>query len=213
MSHLNERLPIFTERFRELKGERNDTEFAEFLGISRQTVGFFGNGNRLPDAVRLVKISQKCGVSADWLLGISEAKSLDIEIQDICKKTGLSEEIVKFLLSPTESIENFNRLFSWEDFRDFLAQLHGFFHGIDVIKEIRDIAESELTTDECSGWLCCDTWSEAIFEVYRDYRFDRFEIIDFFTKIINRVEERENVKRNVEYTKKLCMRLDGEGED
>lgn len=97
MSHLNERLPIFTERFRELKGERNDTEFAEFLGISRQTVGFFGNGNRLPDAVTLVKISQKCGVSADWLLGLSETKALEGELKQVCNYTGLNNKSVQCL--------------------------------------------------------------------------------------------------------------------
>ena len=67
----NDRLPIFTESFRELQGERSNTEFAAFLGISRQTVGFYFNGDRVPDALTLVKISQRCGVSADWLLGLS----------------------------------------------------------------------------------------------------------------------------------------------
>lgn len=94
MGHLNERLPIFTERFRELKGKRNDTEFAEFLGISRQTVGFLGNGNRLPDALTLVKISQKCEVSADWLLGLSPVPTPDIDIKGICEQTGLSKNTV-----------------------------------------------------------------------------------------------------------------------
>lgn len=71
MERKNERLPIFTERFRELQGEQSNTEFAEFLGISRQTVGFYCNGDRVPDAVTLIKIAEKCGVSADWLLGMS----------------------------------------------------------------------------------------------------------------------------------------------
>ena len=71
MERKNDRLPIFTERFRELQGERSNTEFADFLGISRQTVGFYFNGDRVPDALTLVKISQRCGVSADWLLGLS----------------------------------------------------------------------------------------------------------------------------------------------
>ena len=43
MERKNERLPIFTERFRELQGDRSNTEFADFLGISRQTVGFYKN--------------------------------------------------------------------------------------------------------------------------------------------------------------------------
>ena len=75
MERKNERLPIFTERFRELQGARSNTEFAEFLGISRQTVGFYWNGDRAPDAVTLTKISEKCNVSSDWLLGLSQFRN------------------------------------------------------------------------------------------------------------------------------------------
>lgn len=71
MERRNDRLPIFTERFRQLQGEMSNTEFADSLGISRQTVGFYCNGDRVPDAVTLVKIAEKCKVSADWLLGVS----------------------------------------------------------------------------------------------------------------------------------------------
>ena len=66
------RLQIFTDRFRELQGDRSNTEFAKFLGISRQTVGFYCNGDRIPDALGIRDIAEKCGVSADWLLGLSD---------------------------------------------------------------------------------------------------------------------------------------------
>ena len=96
MERKNERLPIFTERFRELQGDRSNTEFADFLGISRQTVGFYYNGDRVPDAITLTKISQKCGVSADWLLGLSEYK--DSENERVCAKDlGLSEKSIEVL--------------------------------------------------------------------------------------------------------------------
>lgn len=36
----NNRLPIFTERFRELQGDRSNTEFADFLGISGKLLVF-----------------------------------------------------------------------------------------------------------------------------------------------------------------------------
>lgn len=70
------RFPKFTERFRELRGERDNTEFGKFLGISRQTVGFYYNGDRIPDALGLKQIAEKCGVSADWLLGLSEHRTI-----------------------------------------------------------------------------------------------------------------------------------------
>lgn len=227
MERKNDRLPIFTERFRELQGERSNTEFADFLDISRQTVGFYCNGDRVPDALTLVKISRKCGVSADWLLGISDAKSLDINVQDICKKTGLSENIVKYLLNNQgyskddeiagfAPIKNFNRLFSAEDFHGFLVMLCVFFGGIDAIKEIRDRAEDELLTvqeiyDEDQLLLCCDKWFREISGAYKEYRYSRFEIIDSFTEIINNLEECEDVQWNVEATKELCSRINAGG--
>ena len=96
MERKNDRLPIFTERFRELQGEKTNTEFADFLGISRQTVGFYCNGDRVPDALTLIKISQKCGVSADWLLGLSDYKNKETESTS-AKELGLSEKSVNFL--------------------------------------------------------------------------------------------------------------------
>lgn len=71
------RFPIFRERFRELQGDMSNTEFAEFLGISRQTVGFYCNGERIPDALGVRAIAEKCNVSADWLLGLSNYPNYD----------------------------------------------------------------------------------------------------------------------------------------
>ena len=91
------RLPIFRERFEVLRAGRSNTEFAEFLGMSRQTVGFYLNGDRIPDAIGLMEIAQKCNVSADWLLGLSDTKSLDGEEKQVCKYTGLSRYAISQL--------------------------------------------------------------------------------------------------------------------
>ncbi len=93
----NNRLPIFTKRFRELQGERTNTEFADFLGISRQTVGFYCNGDRIPDAVVLRQIADKCEVSVDWLLGLSNEQTVEAEVRQICNYTGLSEKTIERL--------------------------------------------------------------------------------------------------------------------
>lgn len=91
MERKENRLPIFTKRFRELQGELSNTEFAEFLGLSRQTVGFYCNGDRLPDVITLLQIAKKCGVSTDWLLGSSDIKSYNAQPRIACELTGLSE--------------------------------------------------------------------------------------------------------------------------
>lgn len=91
------RFPIFRERFRELQGDMSNTEFAEFLGISRQTVGFYCNGERIPDALGLKSIAEKCNVSADWLIGLSDTKSIELDIKVACEYTGLTEEAIETL--------------------------------------------------------------------------------------------------------------------
>ena len=87
------RMPIFMERFSELRKEREMSQgaFAEFLDIARPTVGFYENGDRIPDAETLVKISQKCEVPTDWLLGISNIRRYEnVDISSL----GLSDEAI-----------------------------------------------------------------------------------------------------------------------
>lgn len=61
-------------RLREQRGLSQE-EFAEMLGVSRQTVSNWENGKATPDALRLGKICAVLRVSADELLGLSSKLS------------------------------------------------------------------------------------------------------------------------------------------
>lgn len=100
---MERRMPVFADRFIELRGKRTQGEFARFLGISRPTVGFYESGQRIPDALVLRQIAEKCNVSADYLLGLTNEKTPEQDIQAICKKTGLSEKSVSRIISGKES--------------------------------------------------------------------------------------------------------------
>ena len=80
------RFPAFKNRLLSLVGSQHATEFADKVGISRQTVGFYLKGTRIPDAFTLTQICEKCHVSADWLLGLSETKDVDSNRLDISLK-------------------------------------------------------------------------------------------------------------------------------
>ena len=116
------RFPCFRERLNDLmKNEQmSTTEFAEKLGLSRQTVGFYLNGDRIPDALTLRQICERCSVSADYLLGLSDAKSQNIEIQAVCSYLGLSEDAVASLHTDnydiTHSNAELNPFFESDDF-------------------------------------------------------------------------------------------------
>ena len=91
------RMPVFRDRFNLLRGDRTQAEFAAALGMSRATVAFYCAGDRIPDALTLRDIAEKCDVSTDWLLGLTDAKNRDATVQTLCYKTGLSEDAVHCL--------------------------------------------------------------------------------------------------------------------
>lgn len=88
------RLPKFSENFAKLRGEMSQAQFAEKLGISRATVGLYENGSRLPDALVLKNIAEKCGVSVDYLVGLVPEPTNKIDMRAMCEYTGLSEEVL-----------------------------------------------------------------------------------------------------------------------
>ncbi len=81
---------VFRERFDKLRADRSNTEFAAFLGISRQTVGFYLNDGRMPDAVTLAKIAVRCGVSTDYLLGLTDEATPNVDERAASEFSGLS---------------------------------------------------------------------------------------------------------------------------
>lgn len=95
------RYPEFKERLNLLaRNYKSVTDFADELGLSRQTVGFWLNGDRVPDADSLITISEKMNVSVDWLLGLVGIynSSNDTEEKAISDKLGLSGYAVNRLI-------------------------------------------------------------------------------------------------------------------
>lgn len=66
------RFPAFHKSFRDLQGDRTIKDFADYLELASATVGFYSAGTRIPDALGVRAIAEKCGVSSDWLLGLSD---------------------------------------------------------------------------------------------------------------------------------------------
>ena len=91
------RMPIFEERFKSLREAMNMTQdaFAEFLGISRPTVGFYEKGSRIPDAEVLCNIAKKCNITSDWLIGLTDQYDADAALVE--RTTGLSFDAIDML--------------------------------------------------------------------------------------------------------------------
>ena len=89
----------FAKRLRELRErkELNQKECAEKLGISRGSISFYENGERLPDIETIYNMAKFFSVSADYLIGLSDVKTTEHNIKEICEYTGLSESTVSAL--------------------------------------------------------------------------------------------------------------------
>ena len=84
---------ILNCRLRELMDgrEAKTEELANAVGIGSTGVRMWYTGYARPDLDKIAIICKFYGVSADWLLGLSEAQSMDMGSRDISEKTGLSD--------------------------------------------------------------------------------------------------------------------------
>lgn len=98
----------FAQRFSILRSGKTQSEFAELLGISRPTVGFYESGERIPDAITLGRIARICDVSADWLLGLSNVKSVERNIQVAAATLGISGKAAENLARISTETEDDN---------------------------------------------------------------------------------------------------------
>lgn len=88
---------IFKRRLKELRGDTKQQEVANAIGISRATLGYYENGDRKPDIEVLARIAEYFHVSCDYLLGFTDVKTPNEEVQNISNLTGLNEHSASFL--------------------------------------------------------------------------------------------------------------------
>lgn len=149
------KLPLFAERFREAIGERTITATAEQLKLTRPTISLYANGQRIPDAEILKRICELCDVSSDWLLGLTDEKRPQTDLQAVCRSSGLNLDSISRLKGYDS--RTVNALLSHEKFSD-------------VIWYIRKAAENkpDYYNDDPDGE----------FLALLDELDDRFEVLD-----------------------------------
>lgn len=62
---------IFSDRLVELKGDLSVRAFAKNIGFPQQTIDRYIKGESTPNADVICAVCQTCGVTSDWLLGLS----------------------------------------------------------------------------------------------------------------------------------------------
>lgn len=93
----------FAERLKELRIEAGLSQgvLAEKLGVSRGSISFYENCDRIPDITFLVSASSFFRVSPDYLLGISDVPTIDKDqkLSAACEVTGLSYEAISQIIN------------------------------------------------------------------------------------------------------------------
>ena len=91
---------MFDERIRELRHSLgiNQVEFGKRLNVTKQCISNWENGNILPSIDMLIRIATTFSVSADYLLGLKNQRTLDV--------TGLTDEQVLHLQSVANDLKN-----------------------------------------------------------------------------------------------------------
>lgn len=116
---------------------KRQKDLATALGVNDNTISYFVSGKRMPNTEQIIKISDFFGVSADYLLGLSDTATTDKDVQFICEYTGLSERAIEVL-----SIYNNNKR---------------------IKNQLTPIIDKLLKSHKLTYICCCiDEFSEAI---------------------------------------------------
>ena len=183
----------FGERIASLRAESGETqqELADALGVRRETVKFWESGDRQIKAADIVKLAKHFEVSADYILGLSEAMSTDLDVQAVSQYTGLNEaslntlfrirtnpdlaRILNLLLSACSDNSSSGHVISCA------ASAYDATSRLD--QNLTLYQRGELKPD-WTEW--CDTFTEA--------RWFRYDAIDGFIKILDDITDFQRVK-------------------
>lgn len=88
---------VFAKRLKELreKNEMTQSNAAEKLGITAQSLSLYEKGLRTINIDLLKKVAELFDVSSDYLIGISNTATTDTDMKAVCEFTGLTEQTVK----------------------------------------------------------------------------------------------------------------------
>lgn len=87
-------------------------DVAKSIGVSRQALGKWANGETVPDIIDLKKLARYFNVSADYLLGLNDIQTTNPDLIKACKYTGLDEVSINKIAKitndyPIEIVESF----------------------------------------------------------------------------------------------------------
>ena len=99
MPEAQKRKDSFSDRLKELIDERKESGqtlrgLAKDLEVSLGVLSDWQNGNKTPRGDSIIKLARYFEVSADYLLGLTNARTLDADLRTAAEYAGLSEKAI-----------------------------------------------------------------------------------------------------------------------
>lgn len=115
-------------------------DLARPLNVQRQVISYYENGTRMPNIDDLATMADLFNTTTDYLLGLTDTKSPDTKVKDICEYTGLNEEAVerlhRYIKETNPDIFGRPKKIKYLDFINFLVISEHFLISITEYKNI-----------------------------------------------------------------------------
>ena len=187
----------FSERLKKLResNNMNCTQLAKQLNVSSASIGYYEKGERVPDLEVLARICEFFNVSSDYLIGISDFASKDIEKKAVADYIGLDEKSVDEIIETTSNVllKDAAQMFIGKHFQFFMELLH----QIEADSGGFMIEFGEDNIDYYSEvFNTLEPWDHlAVRELYFKKEFDRYQVVKYAEKICDDVDETRNLKQ------------------
>ena len=122
---------------KELRKENGCTieQFADMVGISKSTLGYYENDKRMPDIEMLARIANVLNVNADYLIGRTNTTAQKGKMKTVCEFTGLSDSAAEYLSKLVEN-RDFAKLSIINHLFKELCEDYDFYHGEDEVSSV-----------------------------------------------------------------------------
>ena len=161
---------VFGKRLKELRKANGYTieQFADMVGISKSTLGYYENDKRMPDIEILARIANVLNVNADYLIGRTNTTAQKGKMKTVCEFTGLSDCAVEYLSEVVKN-KDYAKLSIINHLFDELTEDYDFYsyetqNGEETASSV--LGALFLYFERCSG-------TESVWDEFNDLGNDR----------------------------------------
>lgn len=158
---------IFPSKLRALMSETGTSQetLANYIGVTRQSVGYYAQGQSSPDWKGLVKIAEFFKVSLDYLMTDYEIKSESHGVRYVCEVTGLSEDSINNVFNIRNIAEmSGNKVLDLETENIGEAYAEGIKNEVSMFEVLDRVLASNAMVDYCRALARSDFELEGINE-------------------------------------------------